>query len=254
MANAIRTGRLDCFCVDVGAIQIQNSKKENRFGWYCSDCLNLVNDAANGASSAFKDIEELVKRLSNTLERGRKVALGFECPLFIPVREDPRKFTRKREEDEQTAWSAGPAATVLVTGMAEISWTLDNLFKQLKGNVPAVFFSFEDFLRHEAPAIFFWEALVSGKGKEVETSCKNSNEDQEKTHVQDACRGVEAFLRKLDDFKKGRKTPLKAGKGKSEKCLNMLGACLLWAGYAVDRKVLGKRPVVISATPEKSGR
>jgi len=65
-------------CADVGSIKNDNS------GWRLRDRIDPSDGALEGDS-----IDELVETIVERVEKGRSVALGFECPLFIPVREPP---------------------------------------------------------------------------------------------------------------------------------------------------------------------
>ena len=48
-----------------------------------------------------------------SLADGIKVALGFECPLWVPVPEEASALTAGRVVDGNKAWSAGAGASVL---------------------------------------------------------------------------------------------------------------------------------------------
>ena len=66
---------LAIFCADVGSI------KQNKFGWAA--------ELANGSQVSGSSIEEYSDEIARQIKSKVKVAVGFECPLFVPVRSDP---------------------------------------------------------------------------------------------------------------------------------------------------------------------
>ena len=65
------------------------------------------------------------------LGEARKVALGFECPLWIPVAPDPKDLTKARKVDGNRAWSAAAGLGALATGLTQVPWILDEVRRQL---------------------------------------------------------------------------------------------------------------------------
>jgi|SRR6202035_1554918 len=99
---------LKIFCVDVGSIA------GGKFAW--SDGLPENSDSSSPC--------RLVDSVVGILNSGRKVALGFECPLFIPVRDDVKAICRARRGEGNRPWSAGTGSAVLATGVAQTTWIL----------------------------------------------------------------------------------------------------------------------------------
>ena len=58
-------------------------------------------------------IAELVRLVADDLHSGALVALGFECPLFVPLRERAEELTSGRHGDGNRPWSAGAGCAVL---------------------------------------------------------------------------------------------------------------------------------------------
>ncbi len=85
---------LSVFCADVGSISAK------KFGW-----------AAKlwGQAEIIKgtDIESFTVLISESILRNEKVALGFECPLFVPMRQDPKRVNSARFGEGNRSWSAG---------------------------------------------------------------------------------------------------------------------------------------------------
>ena len=60
------------YCADIGSIA------KNKFGWARLNCTETP------ASEAGQDISDFADRIADDLNSNHPVALGFECPLFIP--------------------------------------------------------------------------------------------------------------------------------------------------------------------------
>src|SRR5258708_25174372 len=96
-------------CADIGSI------RKGRFGWALRD---YPEDLA--ARDDDNDIAVFVREISQRLRDGRPVALGFECPLFVPLPEDPVELTRARKGEGNRAWCARAGAGALATGLTEV--------------------------------------------------------------------------------------------------------------------------------------
>ena len=97
--------------------------------------------------------------IANDLNSGSRVALGFECPLFVPLPEDPAGLTSARPGEGDRAWSAGAGAGSLATGLTETVWILDQV-KRRTDDSPAVFVDWARF-RAATSGLFVWEAFVT---------------------------------------------------------------------------------------------
>jgi hypothetical protein len=64
------------FCADVGSV------RSGRFGWACGSPPTDDAREVNASSP-----QHLADAVAEQLGAGRAVALGFECPLFVPVPE-----------------------------------------------------------------------------------------------------------------------------------------------------------------------
>ena len=84
-------------CVDIGSITGGN------FGWAGVSIDSSGNQISCDES---EDIWKLVDETAERLNNGAKVALGFECPLWVPVRDDPKELTSARAGDGNRPWSA----------------------------------------------------------------------------------------------------------------------------------------------------
>lgn len=102
-----------CMNLSVGCADIGSVLKGN-FGWAIRDYPAPLQEVPSEAS-----IIDFADALAQRLQRGRRVALGFECPLFVPLRSDPAELTRARSGEGNRAWSAGAGAGALVTGLTD---------------------------------------------------------------------------------------------------------------------------------------
>ncbi len=89
------------------------------------------------------------------------MAMGFECPLLVPIPDDPARLTSARNGEGKRAWSAGAGAGALATGLTETVWNLCNLRNKVSSNIPA-FLDWSGF-REVKNGLFLWEAFVSGR-------------------------------------------------------------------------------------------
>ena len=73
------------YCVDIGSIKGRN------FGWAG---VSIDSRGNQFSRDECEDIWKLVDEIAERLNNGAKVYLGFECPLWVPVRDDPKELTR----------------------------------------------------------------------------------------------------------------------------------------------------------------
>ena len=194
------------FCADIGSIVKGN------FGWADN----------HGAKHQGKgSIEKFAAKVSESLASGQSTAVGFECPLFVPLRPEPKGLLKKREEEENRSWSGGAGPYALVAGLVEIVWILERVRKNLE--------STPDFALMPNPCqILFWEAFVSGSGK------GDQNKAEAQKHAEDAYKAVKKFQElSAKNFQTEQK-------GKDRKYFSLIGAALLRAGWGEDLELLKK--------------
>ncbi|WP_233889634.1 hypothetical protein [Paraburkholderia flagellata] len=205
-------------CADVGSIQRKN------FGWW----------AAVGESG--KDLSSLAEFVACELNGGRKVALGFECPLFVLVPDDEAALTRARPGEGNRPWCAGAGGGALATGLVQLPWALRAIREQLDHPVPT-FLAWEPFTQAQHAALLLWEAFVSGSGKPEDC------DDELDVHVADARAGVEAFLGALPDPVRANAIPV------ADHVYSLAGAALLRTGWASDTELLRQPCLVLKTLP-----
>lgn len=199
---------MDVYCADVGSVSAGN------FGWA---------SLADGESTPREgnDIVALAKSVTECLESRKKVALGFECPLYIPLHEEPVRLTKARRVDGNRAWSAGAGTAALATGLVEATWLLLRIKERHVQT--RCYLSWPDFAAANE-GLFLWEAFVSG----------SSHTD---THSGDAALAVRAFQH---EARSGfGDTPVE------DRVFSLIGAALLRAGWSTDPAWLSRPCIVI---------
>lgn len=157
-------------CVDVGG--------PTKIGWADSE----------GQDGTGANLGEALDGLATLLLTGRRVALGFEAPIWTPVRVDLARITGRRGGLETTynrAWSAGAGTGALGAALALMPWCLTRIAKRA-GSV-ATTIHLQRF--REGGGLFLWEAFVTGVMKVAGT-----------THHDDARLACEAFVARWPDL------------------------------------------------------
>ncbi|MFO1033968.1 MAG: hypothetical protein U1E15_07840 [Hyphomicrobiales bacterium] len=190
--------------VDVG------SPEKGRLGWA------ILPVGITGGS-----IGELVHHVAAALLHG-PVSLGFEAPLWVPLRLDPMKLTRKREGEGSRPWSANAGAAVLATGLAVVP----HILQEIRKAAPRAIASMNYRNPPNVPgSLFVWEAFVS-------------REDKGEGHEEDALLAARSFEFACTDLAAHQRIP-------PEQSLNLLGAALLRTGWTSDVSVLGEEVLVL---------
>jgi hypothetical protein len=168
----------------------------------------------------------LTEAVAKDLGAARRVALGFECPLFVPLRLRPEHLTASRVGDGNRAWSAGAGCGALTTGLVQVVWLL-RAIRHLVASPVDVFLDWADFTAARS-GLFVWEAFVSGTAKGT-------------GHLADAEAAVAAFARAI------AKATLTSAVTVDAEVYSLIGAALLRSGWSMDIGLLGKPCVVIRA-------
>lgn len=195
-------------CADVGAVAKGN------FGWWSS-----LGESGTRLST-------LAKHVGSALDSGKPVALGFECPLFVPLVDDELGLTSARPGEGSRPWSAGAGCGALTTGLVQTAWVLQDIRTRMAQAVPA-FLSWHKFSTARS-GLFLWEAFVSGKAKGD-------------SHIVDAQLGAEAFARILPDPMSCNAVTCSSG------VYSLVGAALLRTGWSDDPRLLQEPCLVVRA-------
>jgi hypothetical protein len=157
------------------------------------------------------DIDVCVQTLAAALRNG-PLALGFEAPMFVPIRTDPKRLTAARSGEfgkglPSRPFSASAGATSLVTGLVVVSYILATL----RPLVPEATATLDWRLPPVGPGrLMLFEALITDQRKTADTR-----------HVEDAHLAIAVFQRGMRDpanFESSVEKPI---------CLSMLGAITL---------------------------
>jgi len=188
--------------IDVGS--------EPKIGW--------VVDEQSGTN-----LDECIDALAEISMKG-PLALGFESPLFVPIRNNRHNLTKGRKGDDNRAFTASAGATALVTGLVVAAYMLENLRAKAPHLVPT--FNWRSPLADNNLLLF--EAFVA-----------NQKKTHENRHIEDAQLAMKVFLKGMSDapnLKSSIEEPV---------CLNLLGALLVRLGWVSDLPVLKEQCLVV---------
>ena len=212
--------RLAVACADIGSIKKQN------FGW-----ASLCGDREGSGNS----IHKLAHEIAAFLAEGHKVALGFECPLWVPVPEDPARLTAGRAVDGNRPWSAGAGTGVLATGLTETAWILREIHRQLTDDgisPPQAFLGWSKFADANT-GLFLWEAFVTGDAKAANSDASTD------VHAADAMIACKEFVARLPNLTS------KDLSESSHPVRSLIGAALLWSDWSRDLSLLRDKCLVV---------
>lgn len=210
--------KLSIACADVG------SEAAGNFGWALQDVPGPLREFPESGS-----LEAFAAALVARLRSGVSVALGFECPLYVPLRDNPKELTRSRTGEGNRPWSAGAGCGALATGLVQTTWLLRRLRESLSPQ-PLAFFAWHDFVRSPG-SILLWEAFISRTAK--------SN-----SHHGDAMLAVQAFERALPE-------PQRRNLIDEDSVFSLVASALLRAGWSVTTAMLSSPCLCLAAEPER---
>lgn len=170
-------------------------------------------------------LDPLIDIVAAQLASGKKVALGFEAPCWIPRGRPLNRITANRggiEARMSRPWSAGAGCGSLAAGIANAAWVFEALLSRC-GAVTATVRP--DSLLTGKADLLVWEAFVSGKLKAV-------------THEGDAELAVAAFQSAW---------PHVVTAVEEEAAVNLLAASLLATGHQIGADEVGQPGVVVAA-------
>ena len=211
-----RQAAMVVYAVDVGSIA------QGNFAW-----ARVARLADTPEDTSGDDICDLVEAISVDLRQGRRVALGFECPVFIPVRDVPAQLTTKRLGEGNRPWSAGAGTGALATGLAQSVYVLRKLREAAEktGSYVTPTLDAAQFIAGEAN-LLLWEAFVSGQ-------------DKTHSHVGDAQAVAALCLHRLETG--GTQTDV----GEDGGVLSLMGAALVRSGLSQAAELLFQPCLVV---------
>ena len=112
---------------------------------------------AHGDQRTGGDLDEFID-LFTEVANGKPGALGFECPLFIPLNDGLSRLTKQRDGEAGRPWSAGAGATVTTIGMAIMCYTM----RKLRERMPEAEATLDWKTWPHGNDLLIWEAFISG--------------------------------------------------------------------------------------------
>lgn len=212
------------YACDVGTTRLDRADGKG-FAWA------RVHD---GSSENGTSIAEAAERISSDLAAGRSVALGFECPLYIPVPNDESGLSKARPNEGSRTFFVGAGAIVLSLGLQQASW----LMRRLLPHRGSVHFTQDakQWRTTERQTLLCWEAFVTNK--------------EGPTHGwRDALGAAAAFDARSPASEETHLATEEAQLPGGEAVLSLIGAAALWSGWTSDLNELRRRCVVVTASP-----
>lgn len=181
-------------------------------------------------------LNELVRVVAHALGRG-PVALGFEAPQFVPMRDDPLKLTHARFGEAGSGqrprpFSAAAGSSALVTSLVVVPYVLNELRK----DVPGGRITFDWTRPPSAPGeLLLFEAFVSGQ----------SDQGPDR-HMNDARRAVFDFKGAM----KSSSSRSSHSRFADPNIFNLLAAAVLRTGWSDDIKLLSAPCLVVRSADQ----
>lgn len=206
------TDNIIIFCIDVGAVR------------------NIGYARVSGADvTTGTDLDELLALIVRDLGAGGRVALGFECPAFIPYPVATAGLCKARIGEGNRSWCAGAGPFALAIGAHEAAHVLRDI---AEGAARQLRVGYDDqaLLAGELD-LLVWEAFVSNKAP---------SPDPAAAHMADARAAALEFRRRLD-----------TGRVETDildtEVFNLVGAAILRAGLSDDLGLLNLPCIVVKA-------
>jgi 2-succinyl-5-enolpyruvyl-6-hydroxy-3-cyclohexene-1-carboxylate synthase len=205
------------YCADIGSVSKGN------FGW-----ARLAADELGAPCATGWRIAEFAEAIADDVESRAHAAVGFECPLFLPLPEEPEHLTSARPGEGNRPWSAAAGAVSLAAGLTETVWILDRVKRHVSIE-PKVFVDWRAF-RAADGGLFVWEAFVTKPTKAH-------------THQGDAELAVRSFQESLPNPERNNAVVVNG------RVRSLFGAALLQAGFVEDLEWLRRPCLVVRVQP-----
>jgi hypothetical protein len=230
---------------DIGSVK-------SNFGWAIRDengCF--VGDQIDGFAS------EVVSRIN----AGKRVALGFEAPLYVPVPENPEEIGKARQGEfvqtrrdgktrtQSRPFSANGGAASLVLALQQTLYVFRMIARDVSVRPLQVGYRPEELALGQA-RLLIWEAFLSGdeakrKAAELHQRCSGTIST---AHVADAVLMVRAFAKRYPDIQSDISSSVRLGRTTpplDREPFSLVGAALLRSRLAKSLTLLAEAPLVI---------
>ncbi|HUT97762.1 MAG TPA: hypothetical protein VM054_01645 [bacterium] len=205
----------------VYACDVGSTRGEN-FGW--AKCEN--GEIKLGTNK----IDELVNELSKSLYK-KPVALGFECPCFLPIPGKSAQLSKGRVNEHDRSCFAPAGGYVATLGIHQMAFIFDNI----KQNVLKVSVNYSEWDK-EPKSLFIWEAFVSGAAH-----------SDDNNHMQDAATAVDEFIKRYNNGSLGNSdVTIPVG----SECISLAGLACRWSNLPYTNDVLREELMVIKPTEQ----
>ncbi len=177
---------------------------------------------SDGSVASGDDLDEFIDRFGE-IAQGRPAALGFEAPLYIPVRDELGRTTKARRGEGSRPWSAHAGAAVTTIGIAVMAYTFAKLKTHLGHR--AVTLDWRNWPKGDA--VLVWEAFVSGSN--------HAGPGEHWVDAMNAAKGFKDALANLDA----------ANAVVEENVFSVAGACLAHSGLVTPSAALLREPCLV---------
>ena len=184
-----------------------------------------------GRGGCGTNLDDCVASLVCALNEG-PLALGFEAPMFVPMRQEPKSLTKARcgetTKGVNRPFLAGAGAAVLVTSTVVVPYVLRRLKEAVSPDATATL-DWQGWLDNPKPKqVLFFEAFVTNQKR-----CDGN------PHIADAKSAAKTLY---SDLKENRKIESAVTAGDS---FSILGAMMLRTGWSSDISILSESCLVV---------
>jgi hypothetical protein len=188
-----------------------------------------------GRATAGSGLDDLVQEVIDAIKRDSGVALGFECPLYVPLRSTLASELKGRVGEGSPPWCVGAGAHSLAVGLGQAALIL----ARIKRAIPSLCGTtrWGEFMGGAAK-LFIWEAYVTSRQGES-MALPTELASRISSHAKDALAAVLRFAQVMND---GVQSDLVA-----EPALSLAGLHLINTELATDLSLLRETCVVLKA-------
>lgn len=191
---------------------------------------NLGWSMAGPSAAEGTDLDECINVVASALGEG-PVALGFEAPMYVPVRSVPGDLTKARagecRDGVNRPFSASAGSTVTVTSLVVVPYVLEGLRRLIPHGEATL--DWKKYLA-EPRGLLLFEAFVTNQKKSAETR-----------HVEDARLAAQSLHESAI-----RRLPVNSAIDEPT-CLSLLGAMMLRTGWSSDLNIVYEECLVVRA-------